>query len=255
MRMPTQDELIARALDTEEGNILEHRNYLHLEEEKRARARVVRQSITGPVLRWISKKEHVKVPVPVQPALAAPAHGVYTPQYTFVHTAGVIPGGVQTSAGIPIAGVPFTGYISLPAHTLAGNGQSSNGASILAPVPSAPSQSQPPTATAPTSMPTLFTPPPATLSAIPGIIQPPVSMHPPVSIPPPPPEHTTVDVCKNYIVHELGQSQTAKKPLWKDTMYSMFGDRVSWEDLRVYTGKYRPLCTYHPMQISSAKMP
>jgi len=67
MRMHTQDELIARALDTEEGNILERHNYLHLE-EKRARVRVVRQSITGPVLRWISKKEHVKVPVPVQPA-------------------------------------------------------------------------------------------------------------------------------------------------------------------------------------------
>ena len=248
--MPTQDELIARALDTEEGNILEHRNYLHLEEEKRARARVVRQSITGPVLRWISKKEHVKVPVPVQPAPAAPAHGVYTPQYTFVHTAGRIPGGVQTSVGVTVAGVPFAGYIPLPTRTLAGNGQSSNGASVLQP---APPQLQPPTATAPTSMPTLFTPPPATLSAIPGTIQPPVSMQPPASIPPPPLEHTTVDVCRNYIVHEVGQSQTAKKPLWKDTMYAMFGDHVSWEELRVYTGKYRPLCTYHLLHISSIK--
>ncbi|KAF7316957.1 YL1-C domain-containing protein [Mycena chlorophos] len=42
-RIRTQAELIAQALDAEEGNIVEHRDYLKQEEEKRQRARVVRQ--------------------------------------------------------------------------------------------------------------------------------------------------------------------------------------------------------------------
>ena len=53
----TQAELIAQALDTEEGNIIEHRDYLKNEAEKRKRARVVRTAITGPLLRWTSRKE------------------------------------------------------------------------------------------------------------------------------------------------------------------------------------------------------
>ncbi|EIN13281.1 hypothetical protein PUNSTDRAFT_139878 [Punctularia strigosozonata HHB-11173 SS5] len=60
----TQDELIARALDTEEGNIIEHRDYLSLEEEKRRKARVVRPHIEGPVLRWISRGEPTKTDSP-----------------------------------------------------------------------------------------------------------------------------------------------------------------------------------------------
>ena len=229
VRMPTQDELVARALDTEEGNILEHRNYLHLEEEKRARARVVRQSITGPVLRWISKKEHAKVPVPVPLAPAAPVPGMYTPQYGFLHTTGMVPG-VQPTVGVAASSVPFVGYVQAsPA--------SSNSTGALASIPPTPQSTTP----APTLIPTLYAPPPPTLSAVPGVIQQPASTHPPVSIPPPPIE---IDVCKNYVIHELGQSQTTKKPLWKDTMYAMFGDHVAWEDLRVYMGKNRPLCTY-----------
>lgn len=60
IRAPTQDELLARALDTEEGNIIEHRDYLSLEEEKRRRARVVRAAVNGPVLRWVSRAETVE---------------------------------------------------------------------------------------------------------------------------------------------------------------------------------------------------
>ncbi|KAJ2929648.1 hypothetical protein H1R20_g7434, partial [Candolleomyces eurysporus] len=41
----TQAELIARALDNEEGNIREHRDYLKNEEEKRKQARVVRATV------------------------------------------------------------------------------------------------------------------------------------------------------------------------------------------------------------------
>jgi YL1 nuclear protein len=62
VRAPTQDELIARALDMEEGNIVEHKNYLFVEEEKRKQAHAVRATISGPLLRWISRDETVTVP-------------------------------------------------------------------------------------------------------------------------------------------------------------------------------------------------
>lgn len=55
--------MIARALDTEGGNIIEHRDYLEQEEEKRKRARVVRKSVSGPLLRWTSHVEEEKAPV------------------------------------------------------------------------------------------------------------------------------------------------------------------------------------------------
>ncbi|KAK0196869.1 YL1 nuclear protein-domain-containing protein [Armillaria mellea] len=71
----TQGELIARALDNEEGNIVEHRDYLKLEEEKRKRARVVRDSVEGPLLRWISRGEDIKIQVEVTPPAATPAYG------------------------------------------------------------------------------------------------------------------------------------------------------------------------------------
>ena len=61
MRAPTQDELIARALDMEDGNIVEHKNYLFVEEEKRKRAHAVRATISGPLLKWISRHETVTV--------------------------------------------------------------------------------------------------------------------------------------------------------------------------------------------------
>ena len=66
VRAPTQDELIARALDMEEGNIVEHKNYLSVEEEKRKRAHAVRATISGSLLRWISRHETVTVPAEMQ---------------------------------------------------------------------------------------------------------------------------------------------------------------------------------------------
>ncbi|KAF8060864.1 YL1 nuclear protein-domain-containing protein [Lyophyllum atratum] len=63
----TQAELIALALDNEEGNIVDHRDYLKIEEEKRRRARVVRAAVDGPLIRWISKGEEIKVIVPPPP--------------------------------------------------------------------------------------------------------------------------------------------------------------------------------------------
>jgi vacuolar protein sorting-associated protein 72 len=53
------------------------------------------------------------------------------------------------------------------------------------------------------------------------------------------------DVCKNYIVHELSQDPSAAKPPWKDTMSAMFGDEVKWDEVRVFTGKQRPLSEFY----------
>jgi len=66
VRALTQDELIARALDMEEGNIVDHRNYLFDEEEKRKRAHAVRTTISGPLLRWVSRRETIAVPAEAQ---------------------------------------------------------------------------------------------------------------------------------------------------------------------------------------------
>ncbi|KAJ7650579.1 YL1 nuclear protein-domain-containing protein [Roridomyces roridus] len=67
VRTVSQAELIARALDAEEGNIVQHRDYLKIEEEKRRRARVVRPTVEGPLLRWVSRKEEVTMVVPPPP--------------------------------------------------------------------------------------------------------------------------------------------------------------------------------------------
>jgi len=92
--MYTQDELISYALDNEEGNLVDHRDYLKLEEEKRKRARVVRATIDGPLLRWISKGEDVKIaaePTPPPPPQVATFSYTYGSQLFLSNT--------QTPAG------------------------------------------------------------------------------------------------------------------------------------------------------------
>ncbi|KAG2142702.1 YL1 nuclear protein-domain-containing protein [Suillus cothurnatus] len=203
-KAPTQDELIARALDTEEGNIIEHRDYLKLEEEKRARARVVRTALEGPVLRWISRKEQVKVEV------TPPVPSPYPPQYGFIYN----PHQGTSYSGTQNYQSPFRAYVPAPE----GSPGTSRG---LAATTSQP-QSSTPSANTP-SQPSYYyypvQPPPATPSV----------------------QERVDDVCKNYIVHELSQDPSAAKPPWKDTMSAMFGDEVKWDEVRVFTGKQRPL--------------
>lgn len=202
-KAPTQDELIARALDTEEGNIIEHRDYLKLEEEKRARARVVRTALEGPVLRWISRKEQVRVEV------APPVPAPYSSQYGFVYN----PHQGTSYSGTQNYQSPFRAYVSAPA----GSPMASQGLAAT----SQPQSSVPPANTP--SQPSYFHYP----------VQPPPA--------PPPAQERVDDVCKNYIVHELSQDLSAAKPPWKDTMSAMFGDEVKWDEVRVFTGKQRPL--------------
>lgn len=68
-------------------------------------------------------------------------------------------------------------------------------------------------------------------------------------------------VARNYVVHEeaqhpeisasstpagrsannRSQAADAPKPSWGATMTAMFGSHVNWEEVKVYTGKGRPM--------------
>ncbi|KAH0838868.1 YL1 nuclear protein-domain-containing protein [Lanmaoa asiatica] len=286
-RLPTQDELIARALDTEEGNITEHRDYLRVEEEKRAKARVVKQAIEGPVLRWVSKKETIQVevqpPPPPPPLTTAMGVNSYAAKYNLVYTSGVGAGTIGSQA----YSMPFYTYAPLIAQSAASKPQEASAsvtasssylsrnpevspavpstvltsvishstpvlsstsssniedpiARAVSPVPSVPSQQQQPQQ----SQTQLQTQPPAqppAQSQTSAQPQPPPALFPYLPIPTTPLiTHRSEDVCKNYVIHELTQS-IPSNPTWKDTMSAMFGDHVQWDELRVFTGKGRPL--------------
>ncbi|KAI0825324.1 YL1 nuclear protein-domain-containing protein [Trametes gibbosa] len=90
----TQAELISRALNMEEGNIAEHKNYLTIEEEKRRKARVVRTNVQGPLLRWISRADEITVRVDpglplarptLYPYYGAPHMTASAPGYSHIH--------------------------------------------------------------------------------------------------------------------------------------------------------------------------
>ena len=168
--MFTQDELIARALDMEEDNIQEHRNYLSLEEERRRLARVVRTAVQGPLLRWVTKHEHE------QAILKEEAPEIQ-----------------QSVSGDSIGLSAVMNLASSTADTSA----------------------------------TRFTPSQNTFNF-------PVNLS----------GAEKMDVCKNYVIHELDQSENPPKPSWHKTMTAMFGAHASWEEMKVYTTKGRPLCMF-----------
>jgi len=199
--MLTQAELIARALDNEEGNIVSHRDYLKLEDEKRQLARVVRTAVSGPLLRWISKVEEEEkitaVPAPAPtPASTYSYYGLYN-QPTGNAASETR---TQTSSG------PFRYQYYQPPGTYGVN-------------------------TNPT--PSTSTQPPPPQSHYPSYVQAPQP-------PPPPPVKEKEKVEKNYVVHESAQVPGIR-PQWGETMQTMFGDHVNWEEVKVYTGKNRPL--------------
>lgn len=214
IRAPTQDELIARALDMEEGNVIEHRNYLSLEEEKRRKARLVRTTIQGPLLRWVSRSEEIVVKIEPLPTLA-PA-----------------PPPIAPVAPAPAPQAPYAYPYGLPAAP----GGTSNPANYYYYLPYAPSPQATPQATS-NAQPHSLAPP---RSSVPS--QPSGSTPTATSTAPPEPIEKKEKVAKNYVVHEIAQVQGAR-PAWHATMKAMFGEHVKWEELRVYTTKGRPLCT------------
>lgn len=106
--------------------------------------------------------------------------------------------------------------------------------------PQAPSSSTPALSSSSSSQPALAYHAYPTPQHPPQVPEPPTA--PPPASPPQPVERTET-VTKSYVVHELDQEDETSKPLWKDTMAAMFGDHVQWEELRVYTGKSRPMST------------
>jgi len=180
----SQSELIARALDNEESNIDEHRNYLAQEEEKRRRARVVRKSISGPLLRWTSRTDQEKVPA--EPSFHQTSRGSYAGYDPYQHASSSF--GSSHVGPSNIHGVP----------------QSS-----VYPAASSSSVFQVPTD---------------------------LSLH----SAPPAPERTET-VTKNYVVIEKDQKEGTAKPQWDETMTTLFGDHVKWDEVKVFSGKHRPL--------------
>ena len=270
----TQAELIAQALDTEEGNIIEHRDYLKNEAEKRKRARVVRTAITGPLLRWTSRKEEIKVPVtpppppppvpvslpqvpPPPPAMQAaaslyrsiygPPGSLFTPTtYSYTGGATVVSATASTSGSTSqTTAVPTTPSLPTTSPFLSYQHYMDP---TLAPFPTWPLPQQPyvpPTILTPTAIvqqpqtPTQTTP---TITELSGSTQPPESTGDSEPPPPPEPEYRDETVTKNYLIHELGQQTGMPKASWADTMQAMFGDHVKWNEMKVFVGKGRPLC-------------
>ena len=212
-RAPTQDELLKRAQETEEQNVIEHRDYLKAEDEKRERARLVRPVVEGRLVRWVSKVEEEVIPLtpPESPMhSASTSHGYATP---FRSSTSYTAPPYTIGPGQPPYWGPFT---SSPGSSSPG---AYTGASSYPQPPTFPyshSQSQP--HISPTSSAT------RPLEPLPAVVQ------------------RKRKIAKNYVVLENAQTEKAPRVTWKQTMEGMFGDHVKWEDVRVYSTKNRPTC-------------
>jgi vacuolar protein sorting-associated protein 72 len=193
-----------------------------LEEEKRKRARVVRATVNGPLLRWVSKGEEIKVIVePLQ--AAGGAASVQIPGYS-TYAFGMPPyaGKLNTTS----YGQTSYSYLSNVSYHQAAQ---SNQSMVASSVP----LGYPPASTS------------ASLSAGISATSQPQTMGSPQILPRVPPEVQGTElkekVAKNYVIHERSQYEGVPKPSWNETMEAMFGDHVKWDELKVYVGKGRPL--------------
>jgi YL1 nuclear protein C-terminal domain len=205
---------------------MEHRNYLQMEEEKRRRARVVRKVVEGPKIRWISRGEEVRVHVPVPVPAPIPYRYGYTGgsgYYSYQAVGGQhYPNVVPNTPGSETPHYPNV-VTNQPSATLS----LSTSTTVLSPTtvyyPNQTQQPQPQTSYY-------------------------YSAHPPSQQPLPQPVTHLEKFCKNYVVHETSQNQSQThpplKPAWEETMAALFGGDVKWEDLKVWNGKARPLCTF-----------
>jgi len=193
-----------------------------MEEEKRKRAKVIRAQVEGPLVRWISKVEEVTVKVNVMPEGVRPPSGCgyasgYHQHAGSQHYPNVV-NGQPSASGSGSGSWHYPNAVSnqvsaFPTPTYYPN----QSASLSQP------QSQPPTP---------YTYAPNSDGAVSQ------QLHPPLI---PQPMHRIEKVCKNYVVHEVSQMFPAQKPPWQDTMAALFGGDVKWEEMRVWTGKGRPL--------------
>jgi hypothetical protein len=247
----TQAELIARALDNEEGNIVEHRDYLKNEEEKRKRARVVRATVEGPLLRWVSRGEEIKVVVPPPTTSYSMPQPNY-PYGSFNSASGSMPYGQNYST--QASQIPSGTYVGALNYTPVLPGAATTTTSSFQ-LPKPPAQSQ----FEPTNYISYSPQVNASLSRPPTVpAAQPVAPAPQPAIPAPPPATPAAQpmerrekVAKNYVIHELSQHEGVPKAPWIQTMSAMFGDHVKWDELRVYTGRGRPLSMLYLLVVAT----
>ena len=212
-RAPTQDELLKSAQETEERNVIEHRDYLKAEDEKRERARLVRPVIEGRLIRWVSRVEEEVTPLtpPESPmSVASTSHGYVTP---FRHSTSYTTPSYTIGPGQPPYRSTFTTISGSPPP-----GAYASASSYPQPPPFPYPHSPPPPHISSTSSAT------RPLEPLPTIVQ------------------RRRKITKNYVVLENAQTEKAPRVTWKQTMEGMFGDHVRWEDVRVYSTKNRPMC-------------
>lgn len=254
----------------EEGNTIEHRDYLSMEEEKRKKARLVRMTVQGPLLRWISKSEEVKVvvePPPAHSTTAALRPLAPRPPYGYAQTYPHYSNVSSDSTAGPSSYVHPSGSSSGSASAdppYFHPSVSSSAATSGAPSYFHPSGLAPGSGAA-------ATPPyfhPSASSATHYYAGSPVSSHsqpaytyqpylPP--LPPSPPREPEKQECietvmKNYVVHEANQSEKSSRPSWLSTMKAMFGENVNWDELRVYVSKGRPYSTYPILSLRAPEL-
>lgn len=189
-------------------------------------------TIEGPLLRWVSKTEEITTlvsapppPPPPQTIIPPAAPSSYNSQYSYVY-----PTANFASSATPYVSPSFQAYIPRPPTSYYPPPQPSSSQMTFVyhsfpPVPSAVVAPPPP-------------PPPPSQSSPPATA-------PYIPAPQPPPLIEKVEtVAKNYVIHQSSQMEGASRPLWKETMAAMFGDHVQWDELKVYTGKARPLCRW-----------
>lgn len=207
-RAPTQEELLERAQEIEEKNVIEHRDYLKIEDEKRERARVVRPKVEGRLIRWVSKVEEEVVPLtpPVSPMPATSTS--YVMPYRSPTSYPTQP--YVTSSGQPSRWGSIPTTPSSPPGPYAGMSYSQP---FAFPPSRSPSQSLTPSTSNATRP----------LEPLPVVIQ------------------RKRKITKNYVVLENAQTEKAPRVTWKQTMEGMFGGHAKWEDVKVYSTKNRPM--------------
>ncbi|KAJ3922628.1 YL1 nuclear protein-domain-containing protein [Lentinula edodes] len=276
-KRPTQAELLARALDTEEGNLVDHRDYLMLEEEKRrTRNKRDQVTVTGPLLRWVSKAEEVKIEIVQEKEKEKEGHTANaTPGYAddpcLSNLPSTLPSGREpgyTPQSFVPASVANSSTSTVPPNSTSITVPPTASASSTL-IPNSTPSNWPPATSNSSSYPHQYTLSPTTAATIPAAqsSQYPQSTQfsaplgfqlPPTSTPPTAPgsgpileseikKYKTVKVAKSYLVHELNQDEEDNsKPSWEETMEAMFGNHVKWGGMKVYTVKNRPLTRYIP---------
>lgn len=255
----------------EEGNMTEHRDYLRTEEEKRARAaNLVRETVQGPLLRWVSRIEEVKIihlepaPPPLPPKTPTLTPPIQT-QASSVSTSAAS-GSVTTISspatppafpfqyGYSYPGVPMPNVVpptpSSSKSTPTYFHPSAQAVPYFARYPSSAAPTapatQPPTPFVYQTFPPPPVPPPSNPQS-PNEVALPVPQSQPqlASAPSSPPKQVerVEKVMKCYLYHEVapGDRQEPEKPTWGSTMAALFGDHVNWEELKVFTTKGRPM--------------